>query len=233
MKVLITAGSTNVMIDKVRCISNIFKGRTGSEIARNFFYSAHDVTLITSNPNHHLITNVKGLNVLSYKTYDELYSLMEQEITTANYDVVIHSAAVSDYKVEGTYTINDFGNGLELTKMNPIAKIPSTETNLYLKLVQTEKIVDKIRDPWGFNGILVKFKLQVGMTNEELINIAHKSRKASKADFIVANCLEWSKDRAYILSDDSIVDTDRNQLSNMLLAAISHKKYVDIAYKAH
>ena len=36
MRVLVTAGSTNVMVDKVRSISNIFKGRTGAEIAKYF-----------------------------------------------------------------------------------------------------------------------------------------------------------------------------------------------------
>jgi len=47
MKVLITAGSTNVMIDQVRCISNIFKGKTGNAIAR-FFNDTEEVTIILS-----------------------------------------------------------------------------------------------------------------------------------------------------------------------------------------
>ena len=37
MKILVTAGNTQVPIDRVRCITNIFSGRTGTRInaARN------------------------------------------------------------------------------------------------------------------------------------------------------------------------------------------------------
>jgi phosphopantothenoylcysteine synthetase/decarboxylase len=33
MNCLVTAGNTQVLIDKVRCITNIFSGRTGAQIA--------------------------------------------------------------------------------------------------------------------------------------------------------------------------------------------------------
>ena len=228
MKILITAGSTNVMIDKVRCISNIFKGRTGSEIARHFFYEVAGChqDLITSNPNYFGSEDIaRGINIFPYKTYDELYSLMEQKITTNNYDVIIHSAAVSDYKVEGTYvyyTGGFFAPGL--AKIDSSKKISSLENELYLKLVPTEKIIDKIRDPWGFKGILVKFKLQVGISDEELLTIAKKSLKDSSADFIVANCLEWSKDRAYIINDrDEFISSSRNLLAEDLSFVITHR----------
>ena len=35
----------------------------------------------------------------------------------------------------------------------------------------TEKIVDKIKGDWGFKGQLVKFKLQVGISDDELKNL--------------------------------------------------------------
>jgi phosphopantothenoylcysteine synthetase/decarboxylase len=240
MKVLITAGSTNVMIDQVRCISNIFKGETGEKIADYFSCkSENKVTLITSNKQNETIF----FRRLHYKTYDELYALMEQEITTGNYDVVIHSAAVSDYKVEGTYVFKTYpqgdkrdeygwvvGPGPGLAKVDSSKKISSDNKELYLKLVPTEKIIDKIRKPWGFNGVLVKFKLQVGITDLELLEIAKKSMATSKADFIVANCLEWSKDRAYILRADEspnsfngIASVSRDVLANRLLEMIEGK----------
>jgi len=232
MKVLITAGSTNVMIDKVRCISNIFKGRTGSEIARYFSYDGysvsddsfdivnkHEVTLITSNPHHHLIENVKSLGVFRYKTYDELYGLMEMEVTSGHYDIIIHSAAVSDYKVEGTYIPHPKGyHGMQ--KLDSSKKISSSADELYLKLIPTEKIIDKIRTDWGFKGKLVKFKLQVGMTDKELLDIAINSMHHSDADVIVANCLEWAQERAFIVYNkdgkDHITECDRVNLSSKL-----------------
>ena len=226
MKVLVTAGSTNVMIDQVRCISNIFKGKTGNAIAEYFNNTQSDVTVITSSPDYFKNHAIK---VLPYKTYDELYSLMEQEITTGNYDVVIHSAAVSDYKVEGTYVYKTYPQGDKrdelgwaigpgLSKVDSSKKISSTEKELYLKLVPTEKIIDKIRSPWGFKGKLVKFKLQVGISESELMNIAQKSMSDSNADFIVANCLEWAKDRAIILTNyyDSLIEVTRDNLPVVL-----------------
>lgn len=241
MKILITAGSTNIMIDKVRCISNIFKGSTGSAIARYIALNIDDskpndipdVTLITSNPTHNLIDRLGSLRVLPYKTYDELYSLMEKEITTGNYDVIIHSAAVSDYKVDGTFSIVrqeclggeqiGYSKKFSLSKIDSSKKISSSNPELFLKLVPTEKIIDKIREPWGFKGKLVKFKLQVGISDKELLDIATKSMATSKADFIVANCLEWANEKAYIIKKDSVdgiacVSRDRlaKELFNMI-----------------
>jgi phosphopantothenate-cysteine ligase/phosphopantothenoylcysteine decarboxylase/phosphopantothenate--cysteine ligase len=216
-KVLITAGSTNVMIDKVRCISNIFKGKTGSDIAIAAHQRYLDVTLITSNPE---LIGDNVFNVIPYKTYDELYSAMEKEITTKKYDTIIHSAAVSDYAVEGTYAPKQTYQNFELEKLDASKKISSSESELYLKLVPTEKIIDKIRFPWGFKGKLVKFKLQVGITDDELIKIATKSMNDSKADHIVANCLEWAKERAYIISanpNEPMYNVKREGLATRLL----------------
>jgi hypothetical protein len=39
----------------------------------------------------------------------------------------------------------------------------------------------------------------VGITDRELLNIAIPSRVHSGADILVANCLEWAKDRAFLI----------------------------------
>ena len=203
MKILVTAGNTMAMIDKVRGISNIFKGRTGFMIAQSLYNSGHDVTLLTSNPEivdawkdqtgrHYPISEM--FHTVKYRTYDELYTSMKSLITTKGFDVVIHSAAVSDYAVEGTYV----QAADKLRKIDSSSKIGSEYKELYLRLVPTEKIVDRIRE-WGFGGVLVKFKLQVGMSDEELIEIAEKSRQHSDANLIVANTLEGSSYYAYII----------------------------------
>lgn len=51
MNLLVTAGNTQTLIDKVRCITNIFSGRTGSQIASHAYDRGHNVTLLTSHPN--------------------------------------------------------------------------------------------------------------------------------------------------------------------------------------
>ena len=51
-------------------------------------------------------------------------------------------------------------------------------------------IRDFIRTDWGFHGILVKFKLEVGVDDDQLLEIAEKSRRQSAADLMVANTLD-------------------------------------------
>src|SRR5438034_5962598 len=46
MRILVTAGNTLVPIDRVRCITNIFTGRTGARIALHAQERGHDVTLL-------------------------------------------------------------------------------------------------------------------------------------------------------------------------------------------
>jgi phosphopantothenate-cysteine ligase/phosphopantothenoylcysteine decarboxylase/phosphopantothenate--cysteine ligase len=79
-------------------------------------------------------------------------------------------------------------------------KVKSTHKELWLRLVPTPKLIDQIRRPWGFKGILVKFKLEVGATETELKQIAEKSRRHSDADLMVANTLEGMDTWAVIMS---------------------------------
>lgn len=211
---LVTAGSTAVPIDKVRVITNIFKGRTGENIACAAAKVGWNVTLLTSRPGPAKIVEPGGsVTRVRYRTFDELAELMEKEVRYGGHDAVIHSAAVSDYRPDGVYTV-DADERLQPLKAegSAAAKIPSTYAELYIKLVPTFKIIDRIREPWGFRGALVKFKLQVDMSDEDLIGIAEKSLAHSKADYIVANCLEWSERYAYILSADGAPEKVRRDL---------------------
>jgi len=152
----------------------------------------------------------------SYRTYDDLLELMESYyLHLQPPDIIIHSAAVSDYSVEQTFYMKD---DVLVPVSGSDKKISSEHKELYLKLVPTEKIVDLIRPAWGFTGQLVKFKLQVGISDEELIEIARRSREHSDADIVVANCLEWSRDRAYIIGRD-------NEPQNVTRSELPEKLY--------
>jgi len=236
MKILVTAGATQVPIDKVRAITNIFRGRTGAAIAYGLARSGDhttEITLIISDKslaekfrkNHDgYLSYLSGgglswvmlpyPKVIFYKTFAELAEIMERKIRTGNYDVVIHSAAVSDYEVEGVYRQTAEG---ALAPIDNAAKISSKHNALFLKLAPTFKIVDRIKREWGFKGKLVKFKLEVGKTDDELLDIARKSMVASDADIIVANCPEWARERAYIVDRDGGVESvTRDELAERL-----------------
>jgi phosphopantothenate-cysteine ligase/phosphopantothenoylcysteine decarboxylase/phosphopantothenate--cysteine ligase len=109
-------------------------------------------------------------------------------------DAVIHCAAVSDYLHAGTFVPDETG----LAPLPPAGKIKSDAPELWLKLVRAPKLVDLIREPWGFNGVLVKFKLEVGLSDDELLAVAERSRVQSRADLMVANTLEGASKVAFL-----------------------------------
>ena len=216
MNFLVTAGNTQSMIDRVRCVTNIFSGRTGAAVARTAWGRGHTVTLATSHPD---VLTEFGINprdpgerftVVPYSTFDDLASLMQNQFRTGTFDAVCHSAAVSDYLPAGTYTpdpgtyYNARTNQWEARSGPPslteqkAGKIKSSEPELWLRLVRAPKLVDRVRQPWGFAGILVKFKLEVGIGEQELVEVAEASRRQSDADFMVANTLDGAAHWAYV-----------------------------------
>ncbi|MCM8535080.1 MAG: hypothetical protein NE334_04020 [Lentisphaeraceae bacterium] len=173
-KVLVTAGPTWSAVDRVRVMTSIFSGETGLRFARHFKDAGADVTLFMG-PGRAKFTTAdwNEMSVKQFWYYDDLAELLESELSENKYDIIIHSSAVSDYKIKNA------SNG----------KTPSGKADLSIPLEPTAKLVDRIREiaPEAF---LVKFKLQVGLTPEELYEIAFNSLKASKADLIVANDLD-------------------------------------------
>jgi phosphopantothenate-cysteine ligase/phosphopantothenoylcysteine decarboxylase/phosphopantothenate--cysteine ligase len=210
MNILVTAGNTQTPIDRVRCITNIFSGRTGTRIANRAVEKGHTVTLLTSHPE--LVEG--GLRVHAYRTFDDLESLMACEIGSGSYGAVIHAAAVNDYLLAGTFARQ---NG-ELVDVSA-GKVKGNHEELWLQFLPAPKLVDKIRRDWHFKGKLVKFKLEVGVTDEELLEIAERSRVHSSADLMVANTLEEMREWAYVgAGPGSYTRVSRDELADRILA---------------
>jgi phosphopantothenoylcysteine synthetase/decarboxylase len=218
MNILITAGNTQTPIDRVRCITNIFTGRTGGGIALAGHDRGHDITLLTAHPEVVAELGERAApadarwHLTTYQTFDELQARMAELIKGGGLDAVIHTAAVSDYRVGGIYapapgtrfhTADGHWEAGEeekprLTSTSAAAKIKSDEPELWLRLVRTPKLVDQVRAEWGFRGVLVKFKLEVGLAEHKLLEVAERSRRASAADVMVANTLEGAGEWAFV-----------------------------------
>jgi phosphopantothenoylcysteine synthetase/decarboxylase len=217
MRILVTAGNTLVPIDRVRCLTNIFTGRTGARIAWVAHERSHAVTLLTSRPE--ALAEVADVSqgksspvaVRTYSTFDDLEHLLEVAIGRDKPDAVIHCAAVSDYRVEGVYApapgthfVTDRSHWetsegrLPALADRRASKLKSDEPELWLRLVRTPKLIDRVRGEWDFHGVLVKFKLEVDVSDERLLNIAEPSRRLSAADLMVANTLEGAESWAYL-----------------------------------
>jgi phosphopantothenoylcysteine synthetase/decarboxylase len=217
MKILVTAGNTQVPIDKVRCITNIFTGRTGAAIALRAHDAGHQVVLVTSHPEAVLDLRAgrpmptEPWSCRVYRTYDDLSEQLASHVESGRFDVIVHCAAVSDYLSAGIYapaehTCFDPATGAWTAANERLAalvdraagKVKSDEPELWLRLVRAPKLVDRIRKDWSFAGVLVKFKLEVGISEECLLEVAERSRRQSDADLMVANTLEGAADWAYL-----------------------------------
>jgi len=180
-KILITAGPTWVPIDKVRVISNIATGQTGMLLATELKKKGTKVTLILG-PTGENAFKEKGIRILNFKFYYELLNIIKQELKRQKYDIIIHSAAVSDYKPL-TYFKNKIKSGIEKLK---------------LILVPLPKIINIIKkiSPDIF---LVGFKFEPNAGKIKLIKSAELLLKNAKADMVVASTLDRQRYRAYII----------------------------------
>jgi phosphopantothenate-cysteine ligase/phosphopantothenoylcysteine decarboxylase/phosphopantothenate--cysteine ligase len=150
------------MIDRVRCITNVFSGRTSAQLAGEAFDRGHTVTLLTSHPEvlgavpASRARQAPDWHVRPYRTFEELETLMAASILEGDYEVVIHAAAVSHYQVTGIYALGA-GTRFDLEAMiwaaadHPVlvdatsGKVKSNHPELWVRLRHAPKLVDKIR----------------------------------------------------------------------------------------
>lgn len=239
MKWLVTAGNTVSFIDKVRCITNVFSGRTGAAIALRAAARGHSVVLLTSNPEAvgHVQSHQEHappIQIERFRTFEDLASLLSDHVANGRHDAVVHCAAVSDYEPAGVFapgpgTRFDASTGawshaaLETPTLldRQAGKVKSNEPELWLRLIQTPKLIDQIREPWGFRGVLVKFKLEVGVGEERLLEIAEPSRKHSDADLMVMNTLEEMNEWALLGPIEGVYQRiDRGSLAERLVQEV-------------
>ena len=228
MNILVTAGNTQAPIDRVRCITNIFTGRTGAAIARCAWERGHRVTLLTSHPEVVEVPPNERWTMRPYRTFEDLRDLMTERVPGGGLDIVVHCAAVSDYLVDGIFA------PAEKAQLRPlkssVGKIKSDEPELWLRLVRAPKLIDCIRREWGFRGLLVKFKLEVGISDEQLLTLAERSRIQSDADLMVANTLEAVAEWAFLGPlGEGYERVPRSELAERLLRTLEQfpRKHAD------
>lgn len=189
MKILVTSGGTSEVIDSVRSITNHSTGRLGKIITETLLAAGHEVCLITTKravkPETHPNLSIREIN----NTNDLLVVMQE---LVKEYQVLIHSMAVSDYtpvymtgleEVQASSNLEEF-----LIKQNHQAKISSTDEVQVLFLKKTPKIISLVKE-WNPAIHLIGFKLLVDVSEDYLIEIARKSLIKNQADLIIANDL--------------------------------------------
>ncbi len=206
---LVTAGSTREKIDRVRDWGNIFSGNTGLAIARALA-EIGPVDLLTSNRQHvadlaqTAVSTIFPIEAAAFVTHADLRAALADRMTTRAYAGIFMTAAVSDYTPERVYSVidrrlvdsatgcPDAGRQDEIWVVRNVhaGKVKSTHPTIAVLGRPTEKLIDLFRTEWGYKGLLVKFKLEVGISPAELLEIGERSRQASGADYLVANTLD-------------------------------------------
>lgn len=149
------------------------------------------------------------LKVVPVETTEEMLDALESE-RNFTYDLVIHAAAVGDYKGDFSFLMEDlaeelfeegkrrggFSSAEEILnlltsptcKLDDSSKISSYQQNLTVKLTLTPKIIAWLRE-WFPQACLVGCKLLENVEKEELFQVAQALCKKNGMDFILGNDL--------------------------------------------
>jgi phosphopantothenoylcysteine synthetase/decarboxylase len=234
MRFLVTAGNTRENIDAVRDWGNIFTGNTGFAIAKALA-DVGDVDLLTSNRSH--LAELQAhqparypIRGSAFRSHAELKGALSAVMARQSYDAVFMTAAVADYRPARVYALEQRepgdGPGVERWTVRDVqaGKVKSHFDAIAILGERTEKIVDLFRTEWGHRGLLVKFKLEVGIGRDELIRIGEASRVSSGADYLVANTLDMVDGPgagAFLISASGHAWVPRDRLAGTMVSLIS------------
>lgn len=166
-RILITAGPTVENIDPIRIITNPSSGKMGVALAFEALNRGAAVTVI-----HGPITTAlpRQARLIPIHSTNEMYEETVKELRSSKYDVVIATAAPSDYAPK------------------KVDKKISTDEHreLILELHATQKIINDIKkvSPKTF---LVAFRAQTGLTHDQQISDGYNRLKLASADLIATN----------------------------------------------
>ena len=168
--ILITAGGTREKIDDVRFISNYSTGKMGYSIAEVANNLGANVTLISANVS---LEKPAVSNFIEVESSSEMFASVKENY--ANQNIIIMTAAVSDYKPENYLS----------------GKIKKTGESLTIKLEQTDDILKWLGDNRkDMNDIIVGFALE---SDNEKTMLAKKKLVEKRCDLLVLNSVYGDK----------------------------------------
>jgi phosphopantothenate-cysteine ligase len=213
LNVLITAGGTVERIDSVRGITNFATGRLGSLIADRFAATgeADHICYIcgktSMKPQLSRQPSAVAVEIIEIEGTADLEAAIRSVLGSHRVDAVIHSMAVSDYRVKTVTTMErlagNFAAGVleaslhgsagsctagpaSSAPLNREAKISSDEDNLVLILEPTVKIISLFKELVP-DAILVGFKLMDGVPRDTLLDTAGRLLEKNHCTFVLAN----------------------------------------------
>ncbi|MFQ5628191.1 MAG: bifunctional phosphopantothenoylcysteine decarboxylase/phosphopantothenate--cysteine ligase CoaBC [bacterium] len=164
--ILVTGGPTPVPVDNVRRITNRFRGKLGVQMAEELLLRGADVFVIHGDGAYRPPDYVPYTII---KSFDAYFETVMDLLSKKEYKIGVFSAAVADYTPKTVLP----------------GKIPSGGALQSIELVQTVKVIEKVRREFS-SLFMVAFKYQENMSHNELIEIANDRLKAGY-QVVVAN----------------------------------------------
>ena len=176
-RILITAGGTRETIDGVRTLTNLSTGQTGASLADFLHDKGHKVLLLTSSSANKPTSKIK---VDTYNSFNDIYNTLKALGRTHHFDMILHSAAISDYSIGEIQTPEGhFSPGTY--------KISSKHPNISLKLERNKKILPYLKDLFGTKPIVVGFKLTSTENQEEQAKAILNLFSQNTVDYVIHN----------------------------------------------
>lgn len=156
MRVLVTGGGCEEPIDGVRSICNFSTGATASFLCDRFRAAGHDVLAVMAERSVH-----PSCEAQTFRSCSDLAALTERLLAAQSFDLVIHAAAVSDYRPVRVEINGDSFSCPSVPKIESGASVA-------VFLAENQKIIDRIAG-WSRNPAceIVGFKLVNGASAPE------------------------------------------------------------------
>jgi phosphopantothenoylcysteine synthetase/decarboxylase len=202
--ILLVGGAPQVDLDAVRYLSVHATGTTACRLA-NRLPEAELLLSYNAKP---------GIAAKRYRRRAELDEQVQHWAQAHPGGLIVMSAAVNDYQLERIQVESD-GTRIDIAASG---KVPSGADRIHLQLQPAPKLVDQLRQEWGFHGHLVAFKYE---SVRSVIDSAKALLHRIDASLVVANSIDGSVQA--LVERDSIAWADnREVLVTELAKRIAH-----------
>ena len=169
VNVLLTVGPSREMLDPARFISNPSSGKMGMAIASELVNRGASVTILNGKS---IVPPPLNTRVISVTSTQEFVDACEHEMASHSFQLLISTAALSDFSPKHIET----------------QKISSDRKNLTIELKQTPKLISRARE-LDENLFIVAFKAESQEEPEKMIESAYNRLLTSKVNLIIANSI--------------------------------------------
>lgn len=205
MNVLITSGGTTERIDNVRSISNMSTGRLGSVIANAFSADSAIDKIYYICAKNSVMPESDQCEVIYANSVSDLENAVKDVLSRASIDIIIHSMAVSDYRVKSVTTVSALTGKSEST-ISKDGKISSNVDDMVLLMERTPKVISLFKE-LSPGSTLVGFKLLDNVELETLIDRGFDVLTKNECSFVLANDLKEITSENHI---GYLIDKDKN-----------------------